>query len=103
VASPFGHPLTFAELLERLRARPDCVVILQDAGGIPDSPMGTKSGAMYYIERRTEDGQLHWAFVEGFHPIVAVLPDYLHAICTDLRLTEDDLDAKHRRRLVTAG
>jgi hypothetical protein len=58
VAWPSGHPLTFSELIDRLRRRSDCQVVLQDSGGIPDPLTGNESGEMYYVERRTDEGQL---------------------------------------------
>jgi hypothetical protein len=92
VAWPFGHPLTFRELLDRLANRCHCTVILQDSGGIPDPQDlgGGRSGELFYVERTHED-ILRWAFIEVFHMDVAVLPDYLASICNDLRIAESEL------------
>jgi hypothetical protein len=86
----FGHPLTFAELLDRLQHRCNCSVVRQDEGLIPDAYTGGASGELYYVER-FKDGELRYAFVEVFHPNVAVLPDRLQTICNELGLDPSDL------------
>ncbi len=91
MAWPFGHPLTFRELLYRLESQCKCTVQLQDAGGIPDRQSGGVSGKLYDVERIKND-ELRCAFVEIFHMDVTVLPDHLRSICNQLGLDETELN-----------
>jgi hypothetical protein len=92
---PFGHPLTFRELLDCLRDRTDCKVVLHDDEGLYDPHTRGYTGQIFYVERTNEQDELWFDYIEVFHSDVAILPDRLRDICRNLGLPEDQLKRRN--------